>query len=53
MLSLRTALCPDETRQVIAYKSSELRAVELLDGLCSSVSSYALVSPSGKKTKYW
>ncbi|KAG2441852.1 hypothetical protein HXX76_003460 [Chlamydomonas incerta] len=39
--------------KVIAYKSSELRAVELLDGLCERMRDYALVSPTGKKTKFW
>ncbi|GAX79129.1 hypothetical protein CEUSTIGMA_g6569.t1 [Chlamydomonas eustigma] len=45
--------------KVIDYKSSELRAVELLDGLCGSggVGQYALVqfnvSESGKTTSQW
>lgn len=34
-------------------QSSELRAVELLDGLCERMRDYALVSPTGKKTKFW
>ncbi|KXZ52459.1 hypothetical protein GPECTOR_9g503 [Gonium pectorale] len=38
---------------IIAYKSSELRAVELLDDLCNTMRDYALVSPTGKKTKFW
>ncbi|GIM13745.1 hypothetical protein Vretimale_16808, partial [Volvox reticuliferus] len=39
--------------KVIAYRSSELRAVELLDGLCNNMRDYSLVSPLGKKTKFW
>ncbi|EFJ48034.1 hypothetical protein VOLCADRAFT_91191 [Volvox carteri f. nagariensis] len=54
-LDLRHRLDKDGQRygKVIAYRSSELRAVELLDGLCSSMRDYSLVHPIGKKTKFW
>ncbi|KAG2485716.1 hypothetical protein HYH03_015600 [Edaphochlamys debaryana] len=54
-VDLRHRLDKDGKRygKIISYQSSELRAVELLDGLCGSMRDYGLVSPQGKKTKYW
>lgn len=54
-LDLRHRLDKEGNRygKVIEYKASELRAVELLDGLCDRMRDYALVSPQGKKTVYW
>lgn len=43
--------------KVIEYKRSELRAVEILDGICSTMKDYTLVTfddpENGKKYKRW
>ncbi len=57
MPHLRSVLTPTTTHSAptapTAPRASELRAVELLDGLCDRMRDYALVSPQGKKTVFW